>query len=177
MSFIEVNLLVIKAFPFKESFVLEGDFFGSFASDITPIGAFRADLELNKTVQGYQVDLDISGEIEAECARSNELFPYKVQLHERVFFRLSDYSEDTGEDLILLNRNSETLELDQVVYDKIALSIPLRLVHPRFEAEDDEDEVKVLYSTENESESKPVNEEVEIDPRWAALFKLKKDSN
>lgn len=184
LSFIEVNLLEIKAFPYKESFEIKENFFEAFGGGITPIGSFRVDIELTKTVQGYQADIDVKGAIEAECARSLELFNYPISLEERVFFRLSDYNEDMGEDLILLNRSSETLNLDQVVYDKIALSIPLRLVHPKFGSEDEDyEDGVVLYTTEIQSESEQQmelespKETEEIDPRWSALFKLKKDNN
>jgi len=49
------------------------------------------------------------------------------------------------------------------------LSIPIKKLHPRFKAEeeDDESDVKIVYRTSEEEENE------HVDPRWEKLKKLK----
>jgi uncharacterized metal-binding protein YceD (DUF177 family) len=55
------------------------------------------------------------------------------------------------------------------MYEFIALEIPMKKLHPRFQNEtDDEAEGKVIYSSGTEA-----SEDEPIDPRWEVLKKLK----
>lgn len=67
----------------------------------------------------------------------------------------------------MIHRGTETLELGQYIYEFIALAIPMKKLHPRFQDEPD-DEGSIIYTSDTDKK-----EEEEIDPRWEKLKKLK----
>jgi uncharacterized protein len=66
------------------------------------------------------------------------------------------------------------LELGQYLYEFIALAVPMKRLHPKFQQEDeglDEHENgKIVYTSEDPNQEK---KDDEIDPRWNILKKLK----
>ena len=72
-----------------------------------------------------------------------------------------------------ISRDTVSLELGQYIYEFIALAIPLKKLHPRFQEEADEGDAegKIVYSSSAEPTETKNGEE--IDPRWNILKKLK----
>ncbi|MGI9543667.1 MAG: YceD family protein, partial [Cyclobacteriaceae bacterium] len=62
------------------------------------------------------------------------------------------------------------LDLSQYIYEFVALSVPMKKLHPRFDGEPSED--ALVYSSSDEMQT---TEQEATDPRWAALKKLKKN--
>ena len=75
------------------------------------------------------------------------------------------------DEIIVIPRDTATLELGQYIYEFIALAIPLKKVHPKFQDDaEDESGGKIVYTSEATEER---NDEEETDPRWNILKKLK----
>ena len=75
----------------------------------------------------------------------------------------------------MINRDSESLELGQYIFEFIALEVPMKKLHPRYrdeEDEDDESEGKIIYTSKPEND-KDSGDGDSIDPRWEILKKLK----
>jgi uncharacterized protein len=79
--------------------------------------------------------------------------------------------------VIIIPRDIQKLNLAQYIYEFIGLSIPMKKLHPKFqdeEDEDDENETKLVYRSEDGKKDNKENEEGDgIDPRWNALKDLK----
>ena len=75
----------------------------------------------------------------------------------------------------MINRDNESLELGQYIFEFIALEVPMKKLHPRYQDEEDEDDLsegKIIY-TSNPSEDDRGGDAGDIDPRWEILKKLK----
>ena len=74
----------------------------------------------------------------------------------------------------MIHRESESLELGQYIFEFIALDVPMKKLHPRFEDEEEDDEAvgKIIYSSAASDDGEP-GEEGSTDPRWDILKKLK----
>jgi uncharacterized protein len=156
------------------------EFFKEYGADLISEGAFVVDLLLDKHETFLEAEYKIKGSARLICDRSLEPFDFPIELTRKIVFKYGDRDEEVTEEIMIIHRETATLELGQFIYEFIALAIPLKKLHPRFKDEEDEEEVddedlstgKIVYSSEaGEDDKKDGNDE--IDPRWNILKKLK----
>ena len=81
------------------------------------------------------LDLDITGDVTVKCDRclADLKIPVDIQVPFSVMF--SSYAEDAEEgvsdEVILLDGSSSEIDLGQIIYDYVNLSLPIKKVHPR----------------------------------------------
>jgi uncharacterized metal-binding protein YceD (DUF177 family) len=94
-----------------------------------------------------------------------------MESKDKIVFKYGDEYQEMTEEIIIIPRDTATLELGQYIYEFISLGIPLKKLHPKFrdEAEDDS-EGKIVYSSGTSDDKK---DEEDTDPRWNILKKLK----
>jgi uncharacterized metal-binding protein YceD (DUF177 family) len=168
----QIPIISLEDKVYNYTFEGSDDFFAAIDQDWINKGTFIADVELDKTAVMIQLRLKIEGHLNLICDRSLEEFEYPLRINEKLIYKFSDHSEDLGDNLFLLDRKEPNLDLSQDIYDFIALQIPMKKLHPRYINPTDASlENEFLYSTETLEEK--IKDEAEIDPRWAALQKLK----
>ena len=152
------------------------EFFRKYGSDLVSEGTFVVDLLLDKHETFLEAEFKIKGTARLICDRSLEPFDFPIEITRKIVFKYGDKDEEITDEIMIIHRETATLELGQYIYEFIALAIPLKKLHPKFKDEEEEDERifqtgKIVYSSEPE-EDKNKNED-EIDPRWNILKKLK----
>ncbi|MES2518542.1 MAG: DUF177 domain-containing protein [Bacteroidota bacterium] len=205
----------------------EGDnsFFVELEQDLIKKGNFKASVALDKNETMIQMVYKIVGSVELTCDRSLDTFDFPLDITQKMILKFSDHTEEITEELMLIDRNSQYINVAQDIFDFIGLQIPIKKLHPRFikdeityeslmkkfdeeyeeedidEEDDDEDnnfdfgdddddfdwndeeevedEGEIVYSTlkdEDDSEGE-IEEKSEkpVDPRWAALMKLREN--
>lgn len=174
MKAFSVNIVALsnKMHPLEYDF---GDeFFKAYGSDLVSSGTFHADVTLNKHETFIEADFHITGKVHLICDRSLEPFDFPIDEKHKILFKFGDHDEEVTDEIIMIHRDTATLELGQYVYEFITLSVPLKKLHPRFENEaddeDDDPEGKIIYSS-GPGPDDP--DEGTTDPRWEALKKLK----
>ncbi|MDH4089980.1 MAG: DUF177 domain-containing protein [Cyclobacteriaceae bacterium] len=147
-------------------------FFREFGTDLVAEGAFGVDLSLDKRETFLEAEFRIKGTARLICDRSLEPFEYPIERTNKIVFKYGEKDEEITDEIMIIQRDTATLELGQYMYEFIALAIPLKKLHPKFrdEVNDDDSAGKIVYSSEDSTENK--NGE-EIDPRWNILRKLK----
>jgi uncharacterized metal-binding protein YceD (DUF177 family) len=165
--------LSIKVHPFEYTF---GDeFFKQFGDNPISRGSFKADVAINKHETFLEVHFDIKGTAQLVCDRSLEVFDYPIAIKRMVVFKYGEEDREITEEVMMIHRDTVSLELGQFIYEFIALAVPMKKLHPRFEDEEnDEDEIdeengKIIFSSTTDEENK---DEI-TDPRWDILKKLK----
>ena len=151
---------------------LDEEFFRKYGSDLVSTGNFRVDVTLDKHETFIATDFNIQGTVKLTCDRSLEPFDYPIDTTRKMLFKYGEKDEEITDEIMTISRETVSIELGQFIYEFIALSIPLKKLHPRFQDEADEEEAegKIVYSSDESNETK--NDE-EIDPRWNILKKLK----
>jgi uncharacterized metal-binding protein YceD (DUF177 family) len=109
----------------------------------------------------WDVEITLTGTVKVECDRCLGLMDQTIQASESLRVRLGDEASDDGE-VITVAANSGELDLAWYLYEAAALAIPIRHVHP--DGACDQSVMKHLGG-EDRAET--------VDPRWAALQKLK----
>lgn len=151
-------------------------FFDHFEYDDFESADIKVDLVLEKKSLMLELHFNHKGSVHVPCDVTGEMFDLPVEGSLRVVVQFGDEFNNENEELLILPHGEHQLDVSQYIYEMIALSVPLRRVHPGVEdgtlqsvALDKLNELKV---TEVEEE---VEEEKEIDPRWDKLKQLLTD--
>lgn len=159
-----------------------GDLFGEYGSDLLSEGSFTVDVSLDKRETFLEADFSIAGTARLICDRSLEPFDFPVRTRRKVVFKYGDQDEEITDEIMIIHRDTAWLELGQYIYEFIALAIPLKKLHPRFQdTADDESgdsEGRIVYTSggsedDGGGDSNGHDPGDDIDPRWNALKKLK----
>lgn len=86
-----------------------------------------------------------------------------------IIFKYGDQDMEVSEDVMMIAHGTETLDIGQYIYEFIALAIPMKKLHPRYQ--DETEEGGIIYSSDSDEEKKTD----EVDPRWEMLKKLNKN--
>src|SRR5688572_30660060 len=147
------------------------EFFRKYGADLVSEGTFRADVVLDKRETFIEVLFKIDGTAKLVCDRSLEPFDFPLEINTKIVFKYGEAFQEMTDEIIIIPRDTVTLELGQYMYEFISLGIPLKKLHPKFQDEaDDDSEGRIVYSSGTDEEKK---DDEDIDPRWNILKKLK----
>lgn len=151
-------------------------FFKEYGTDLVSAGNFKVEVSLDKRETFLEANFQIVGIANLICDRSLEPFDHQVDTTNKVVFKYGEKDEEITDEIMIINRDTAWLEIGQYIYEFIALAIPLKRLHPRFQAEEaDEDGVegKIVYTSGSADSDDDKDNGDETDPRWNILKKLK----
>lgn len=125
------------------------------------------EVELHKHGTFLEFGFKAKGTIDLVCDVSSEVFAYPVAPELKVLVKFGEEYDDSNEDVIIIPMHHFSFNIAQLVYEMVMLSVPMKKISPN-SMEDDSDEEEYEMERDDKNE--------EIDPRWAALLKLK-DNN
>jgi uncharacterized protein len=159
---------------------LKDSFFKLFEDSFLEKGNLKAHVILDKSERMILSEFIIKGSLELTCDRSLEPFDYEIDTNQNLIFKFGDEFMEVSEDVIIIPRDLQKLNLAQYIYEFIGLSVPMKKLHPKFQNEEeeadeeDDSETKLVYRSEDANKDKKQSDEEEaIDPRWNALKNLK----
>lgn len=145
-------------------------FFGQYGKDLLSEGVFKVAVSIDKHETFLEVKFHIKGTAKLICDRSLDPFDYPVDTHKLVIFKYGEEDKEISDEMMVIHRDTVSLELGQYIYEFIGLTLPMKRLHPRFQDEKTESEETFVYSSSTDDADK---KEEEIDPRWEKLKKLK----
>jgi uncharacterized metal-binding protein YceD (DUF177 family) len=145
------------------SFDIGEDFFGRYGSELVQSGQLKADVELDKRETLMIARFRVLGSLKLICDRTLEPFDFPVEIDRKVHFKFGEAYREIDDEIIVVRKDADTLDLGQFIYEFIALAVPMKKLHPRL-AEGDTEGV-VYSSSTNPAEG--------ADPRWEVLRKIK----
>jgi uncharacterized metal-binding protein YceD (DUF177 family) len=153
-------------------FEFEADdaFFARFEKSEFEKGQVAVRVVLEKHSVVMRLTLTCEGRVEVMCDYCAQPFMIPVSGQQVFVVKLgNEEAADDDEDVIFLPVQEHEIDITAFIYEVIALSVPLRRVHP--EGQCDPDMVKSIqnYAVKNDAE--------DIDPRWEVLKNLKNKLN
>jgi uncharacterized protein len=127
-------------------------------------GIFNVSLDLLKQSSMMTLNFEIRGELTVTCDRCLDEFVMPIEAEQRLFVKFGDETHEETDEIFILSRNEQELDIAQFIYEYIILAIPPVCMHP--EGECDPEILKKL------EELKPHNDDKNIDPRWDILKNL-----
>ena len=163
-----VNILGLSLSIHHFEYDLGGEFLKKYDAGLVSEGSFKAQVAIDKRETFLDISFTILGSVKLVCDRSLDEFDYPIDVSSKIIFKYGDEDKEISEDVMMIHRGTESLELGKFIYEFIALAIPMKKLHPRFQDESDE-EGGIVYTSD------PEEKKEEIDPRWEMLKKLNKN--
>ena len=170
---LSINIVGLELKAHHFSFQLDDRFLQEYGQGYLPGGQFSVEVVLDKHETFIEADFKIEGTVTLTCDRSLDRFDFLIQLKKRILFKYGEEDMELTDEIILISRDHATLDLGQLVYEFIGLSIPMKKLHPRFREEDENggsEDGKMIYSTMPGDDHQ---DDGLTDPVWEKLRKLK----
>lgn len=161
-----VNIVGLSSNVHHFRYEIDDGFFERYGKDLLSKGSFTADVDLEKQETLITANFEIHGEAVLICDRSLESFGYPINVRKQMIFKFGEEDEEVTDEIVIIRRDTAQLELGQYIYEFISLEVPMKKLHPRYAAEDEPGEGKIIYSSADK-------EKEATDPRWDILKKLK----
>jgi uncharacterized protein len=177
----DINLVKLGNKSHEYEFELDNHFFELFDQELILGGNLKAKVALLKSELLLQFDFHITGTVQLTCDRSLEEFEQPLEVEQTLLVRYGPEDLELDVNVLQIVPETQYVNVAQHLYDYIGLAVPMKKLAPRFieedsELEDDpEAEGLLIYSTgsDEENEGNDDDEDGPVDPRFAALKKLK----
>lgn len=176
----DINLVRLANKQHTYEFELGEPFFELFSREIIHGGNLKAEVTLQKSELLLQFDFYIKGTVSLTCDRSLEEFEHLLEVNQTLHVRYGQENLELDENVLQIVPETQYINIAQHLYDYIGLAVPMKKLCPRFVEEDLEREDDpaaeglLIYSTPVEdNEDEDDEEDGPVDPRFAALKKLK----
>ncbi|MCE7043550.1 DUF177 domain-containing protein [Dyadobacter sp. CY312] len=154
-------------------------FFEELEQDIIESGHFKTHVELTKSATMIQLHFHTEGTVGLVCDRSLEPYEEPFISDDKIILKFGEQNQELTDEIEIINRNTNRINIARYIFEFIALSLPVKKIHPSLRTDEDdnfsedEDEVVLVYSSEAPEDEEGESTDEKIDPRWEALKKLK----
>lgn len=155
------------------NFKVDDAFFEHYPDSLIKHGKIFCDIDFDKRDRLFILNFDISGSITTDCDVCGQQFQLPIHGNHTQYIKIGSVPEETSlsdEDVIWIPESESILDLSDMLYEFIHLSLPIRHVHPiKSDGTSgcDPEILKLLNSTKQEQDNP--------DPRWAVLKNIHKD--
>jgi uncharacterized metal-binding protein YceD (DUF177 family) len=172
----EIPFVGLKLGVHKFNYEIDGKFFSFFKDSPIHDCKARVRLEFEKKETFFILNFFVDGKVKTECDRCLTAFDKEIFGDYTCYVKFTEDPSNMSEDseVIFISRDEDILDISQLVYEYINLCLPMKRLgceKPGEEPQCNKEVLKHIAGSENVV-TKP-EEEKEIDPRWAALKKLK----
>ena len=132
-------------------------------------GELSSSVSVTRTDDVFELNFHTEGEDHIPCDICLDDMDQTIETNDRLVVKVvEDYSED--DDLVTVAENEGRLDLAWFIYEFIDLNIPIQHVHAPGKC----NPAMIEKLNEHSAARSGEEEEETVDPRWAALLKLKK---
>lgn len=136
-------------------------------------------LEFVKRESVFELGFNLSGTVDSDCDRCNDTLKLSIEDRFKVLIKFKsprfNQNENDDPDIIFIERNETHLNVGNLIYEFLILSMPMYKIHEEDENGNSTCNPAIMQWLEGDIEEDN-NEEAEneiSDPRWEALRKLK----
>jgi len=154
----KIDIFRLENKQYVHEFEGKDDFFEALDQELIQKGNFKSTVVLNKNETMIQMVYKITGSVELTCDRSLDLFDFPVDVTQKMILKFSDHNEEITEELVLIDRNTQYINVAQDIFDFIGLQIPIKKLHPRF-IKDEVTYESLMKKFEEEYEEEDIDED------------------
>ena len=149
-------------------FKTDDKFFEHIEGSLVNKGDVIINVILEKRSTFIKLHFKIKGWVELICDRCLDNYQQKVKHKTEIFVKFGKQEFEEGENIIWVSTEEHNINLAQLIYEFIILSIPLKHIHPKNKNGERDCNKEMLEKLKNYTHSENVEENT-IDPRWNAL--------
>jgi uncharacterized metal-binding protein YceD (DUF177 family) len=150
-------------------------FFDEFDFDEFESCDIKVNVAFEKKATMLELNFKHNGTVNVTCDVSGEQFDLPIKSKIRLVVQFGDVFNNDNEELLILPLGEHQLDIKQYIYEMIALSIPLKRVHPGVKDGTLKSEALDKLKSSLVAEKKAVIKQADIDPRWDKLKQLLTD--
>lgn len=147
-------------------------FFGHFEQNLVSSGNVAIKVGLEKRSTFLKLHFKLKGWVELTCDRCLENYRQKLKHNAEILVKFSESEQEDDIDVMWVSPEEHRINLAQIIYEFIMLSIPLKKVHPTDKNGNSECNSTMLERLNQYNQSE-IKEKQKTDPRWDELKKLK----
>ena len=169
---LKIDLKGLKDEETSLEFNLDDSFFGALNSADVKKGSLHVSVSIRKATGFFELNFHTDGIVIIPCDRCLDDMEQPVETDNRVIVKLgSNYSEE--DDIIVVPEDEGILDTSWIIYEFVALAIPIRHVHAPGKCNPAMTEALEELSADRSSDEESIQA---VDPRWEKLLKLKEKS-
>lgn len=169
MESFKINLKDLKEGKNLLEFDLDDGFFEAVGAPDIRKGNLHTMISIHRVGNTFQLDFHTTGVAIVQCNLCLDEMEQPVDAENRLWAKLGEDSSEE-DDLVAVDEDEGILDVAWFIYEFIDLSIPIRHVHAPGKCNPAMMKVLEEHSASRRGEEE---EEKPVDPRWAALAKLK----
>ena len=182
----EIEIYNLEEKEYEFNYEIGDQFFACIEDSLVEKGDLEVKVLIQKNIALVKTTFFINGQVELICDRSLDPYTENMNAVGSIIFKYGEEAQEISEELIQITYGTTSINIAQYIYEFIALEIPYKKLHPRFRNDDDDSEESLLvYQTDANKDSEEDGDadakkdespsEEDIDPRWKALLKLRKN--
>jgi uncharacterized metal-binding protein YceD (DUF177 family) len=148
---------------------LDDQYFGALDDAEVQGGALHVSGSIRKAVGFFELQLAISGTVRIPCDRCLDLMDQPIDTSLQLIVRLGSESAEQ-DDIIIVDEAEGVLDTSWVIYESIALAVPIQHDH---QPGDCNDAMLRMLKEHSAARSSDADAETVTDPRWNALKNIK----
>ena len=166
---LKVDLKGLKEDETSLDFCLDDSYFAALDSAEVRKGSLHVSVSIRKASGFFELLIHADGTLIIPCDRCLDDMDQPVETDTRLTVKFgSEYSEEG--DIIVVEENEGILDLTWIIYESVALAIPIRHVHAPGKCNTAMTEVLEELSADRSSDEES---DQAVDPRWEKLKNLK----
>lgn len=133
------------------------------------------DVLLDKRINLIEADFQLQGTVRLTCDRSLEEFNHPVSVSHKIVYKYGQEEKEINDEIFLITKDTQVINVAQLIYEFMLLSIPAKKIHPDYRIDDDdvdENDGWIVYEAGEEDDEED-NGKAEQNPFWEALKNFK----
>lgn len=166
----DIDLKNLKEAETVLEFDLDDKYFSAIDAPEVSKGDVSVEVAIKKTTERiFELEFHIEGEVVVLCDRCLDEMTQDIETGGNIVAKFGDEDSD-NDDLVMVDENEGILNIAWLVYEFIALAIPIKHVHAPGKCNSAMIKMLEEHSTTRSSDGDDTGD---IDPRWSALRNLK----
>ena len=165
----KIDLKGLKDELTRLEFDLDKDYFSALDETDVQSGALHVSVSIRKASGFFELQFHTVGTVDIPCDRCLDLMEQPIKTDNRQVVKLGSTAREE-DDTIVVDENEGILDLSWLIYEFIALAIPIQHVHAPGKCNPAMTQVLEELSADRSGDEESDNA---VDPRWEALKKLR----
>jgi uncharacterized metal-binding protein YceD (DUF177 family) len=169
LELLKIDLKSLVSEDTSLAFDLDDTYFAALDGAEVKKGSLHVSVSIRKATGFFELNFHTEGTVIVQCDRCLDDMEQPVETDNRLIVKLgSEYSEE--DDIIVVPEDEGILDTSWIIYEFVALVIPIRHVHAPGKCNPAMTKALEELSADRSSDEESAQP---IDPRWEALLKLK----
>lgn len=129
-------------------------------------------LVLDKHSTFLELNLTAEGHVNVVCDITDETYAQPIQGEMDLMVKFGPEFDDSDDEILVIPEGENEINVAQLIYELILLSIPLKRVNPNLDSEQAQNAIDLLEKYAPKVDEENQSEDKSNDPRWDSLKEL-----